>query len=411
MGNLINKIHWQQTFSALKYPNYRLWFGGQIVSLFGTWMQNTAQGFLIYELTKSPAFLGYVGFAAGLPSWLFMLYGGIIADRIPRRILMIFTQSAMMLLAFVLATLTFFEVVRPWQIILLAFLLGIANSFDAPARLALVNELVDREDLTNAIALNSSMFNTATILGPALAGIIYAVFGAAWCFCINGFSFLAVIVALAMMRLTKLPKRTQRASAPTELIEGLLYVKKNSTVLTIIILIGVISFLGMSFSALYPAWAVNILKGDVRTNGLLRSAQGVGALIGALSIASLGHFKFRGKLLTLGIFAFPIFLLVFSIIRWIPLSLLLLIGVGASSILIMNIANSLVQTSVPDSLRGRVMSIYSLVFFGFMPLGVLIMGQIAEHTNEPTAVIFGGSVLLIFAICIWFLMPQLRSLE
>src|SRR5271157_4058592 len=186
---------WRRTFMALKYPNYRLWFRGQMVSLFGTWMQTTAQGFLVYELTHSPRYLGYVGFAAGAPTWLLTLYGGVVADRIPRRMLLIITQSCMMVLAFILAALWFLHVVQPWHIMVLAFLLGVANSFDAPARQAFVSELVPREDLTNAIALNATMFNTATAVGPAVAGATYALFGAGWCFTINGLSFIAVLTA------------------------------------------------------------------------------------------------------------------------------------------------------------------------------------------------------------------------
>jgi MFS family permease len=374
-------------------------------------MQSTAQGFLIYEITKSPAYLGYVNFATGLASWLFMLYGGVVADRMSRRTLMIITQTSMMVLAFILAALTFLNLVQAWHIILLSFLLGVANAFDAPARLVLVNELVEREDLTNAIALNSTMFNTATIIGPAMAGILYAILGPAWCFVINGISFIAVIIALGLMKLHLGFKPIRRNSAPSELREGLEYVKSNPTVLSLIILIGVVSFLGISFSTLYPAWAVDVLNGDVTTNGLLRSAQGIGALIGALTIASLGRFKYRGRLLTVGTFTFPIFLLIFSAIRSIPLSLMVLIGAGTSSILIMNLANSLVQTNVIDTLRGRVMSIYSMIFFGFMPLGSLVMGLIAARFNEPIAVTIGGGSLLLSAFLIWFLVPRLRALE
>ena len=191
----------KQTFRALVYPNYRLWFIGQVISLFGTWMQSTAQGFLVYELTHSPAYLGYVAFAAGVPTWLFTLLGGVVSDRIARRTLLIITQNCMMVLAFILAGLTFLGLVQPWHIIVLAFLLGVANAFDSPARLALAPELVDRKDLTNAIALNATMFNIATIVGPATAGLVYAAFGPGWCFFLNGLSFVAVIIALLLMKL------------------------------------------------------------------------------------------------------------------------------------------------------------------------------------------------------------------
>jgi len=194
-----------QTFFALKYPNYRLWFFGQLVSVFGTWMQLTAQGFLLFELTHSSAYLGYLGFTGGSATWLFMLYGGVVADRIPRRNLLITTQSVMMVLALILAALTFSNEVQPWHIFVLAFLLGIANSFDAPTRQAFVLEMVYKEALGNAIALNSTLFNSATALGPAAGGILYMVFGPGWCFLINGISFLAVILALFFMKIPVVP--------------------------------------------------------------------------------------------------------------------------------------------------------------------------------------------------------------
>src|SRR5215210_4691678 len=192
---------WQRTFAALQYPNYRLWFQGQLVSMVGTWMQITAQGFLIFQLTHSTAYLGYVGFAGGVPSLLFMLFGGVIADRVARRKLLVITQSTMMLLALILAALTFAQLVQPWHIVLLALALGTANAFDAPAAQAFVLELVDRQELTNTIALNASLFNLATVVGPTVAGLTYAAFGAAWCFTLNGLSYVSVIVALLLMRL------------------------------------------------------------------------------------------------------------------------------------------------------------------------------------------------------------------
>jgi MFS family permease len=402
----------RQTFLALSYPNYRLWFYGQITSLFGTWMQTTAQGFLIYELTRSPAFLGYTTFAAGLPSWLFMLVGGVVADRISRRILLIITQTGMMILAFVLAALTFSGLVQPWHIILLAFLLGIANAFDAPARLALAPELVDRQDLTNAIALNATMFNTATILGPTIGSLIYAAFGPGWCFTINGISFIAVIIALMMMNLPRSTNTVQvRPSAIKEIKQGIGYVFAKPTILTLMGVVLMTTTFGFSFVPLLPAWSVNVLNGDVRTNGLLYSARGLGSLIGALGIATLGRFNYRGRLLSIGMFTFPILLLIFSYLRWLPMTLLVLAGVGAALVLVMNLANSLVQTSTDDELRGRVTSIYTLTFFGFLPLGALFVGQIAETTSEPLAVQLGSVVLIAFAFFTWLFIPKLRHLN
>lgn len=401
----------QQTFAALKYHNYRLWFSGQLVSLFGTWMQATAQGYLVFQLTQSPVYLGYVGFAAGVPAWLFTLYGGVIADRMSRRTLMLITQTAMMLLAFVLAGLVFASLVQPWQIVTLAFLLGVANAFDGPARLAFVVELVDREDLTNAIALNATMFNLATATGPAMAGLTYALIGPAWCFLLNGLSFLAVIWALLRMKLPPPKSVAKRGSTWADLAEGLRYILREPAIRTLIGLIGMTSMFGISFATLFPAWAVDVLGGDATTNGLLQSARGLGALLSALMLAALGRSRFKGKLLTLGTIAFPLLLLLFTFMRSLPLALLVLVGTGMAVILIMNIANALVQGLVPDALRGRVMSVYSMTFFGCMPLGALWVGAVAEYASAPTAMIIGALVSLAFGVLLFVFAPWVRRLE
>ena len=405
-------ISWKQTFASLQYRNYRLWFWGQMVSLFGSWMQITAQGFLIYQLTLSPAYLGYVGFAAGIPTWLFMAYGGVVADRMPRRNILIFTQVSMMILAFILAFLAFTGVVQAWHIVILAFFLGIANAFDAPSRQAFVLELVKREDLTNAIALNSTMFNTATAVGPAVAGITYAVFGPAWCFLINGVSFLGVIVALIRMKIKVQPQQKKNGkSTLDELKEGIKYTLHHKQIRTLIMLVAVVSVFGISYATLIPAWAINILNGDATTNGYLQSARGVGSLISALFIASLGRFHFKGKLLIFGSFMVPALIIVFALMRWEPLSLLVLVGVGFSVILVFNLANALVQTLVSDELRGRVMGVYTAVFFGLMPIGALIMGTLAEHFGSVAAIISGGTVTIFIVALIYFFVPSLRKLS
>lgn len=374
-------------------------------------MQSTAQGYLVYELTRSPVFLGYVGFAAGLPSWLFMLYAGVIADRISRRKLLIITQSTMMLLAFVLAGLTFSGLVQPWHIILLAFCLGIANAFDAPGRQAFVTEMVARKDLTNAIALNSTMFNSATAVGPAVAGLTYAALGPAWCFTINGITFLAVIGALALMRLdSTLPVRRVQ-SAIRDIREGFRYVASQRVVRTVVAHLLVVSLFGISFATLMPAWAVDVLGGDATTNGYLQSARGVGALVGALMLAATSAFLPRGKLLNIGSFVFPVLLLVFSIVQLLPVSLLLLLGIGWGFMVTANASNALVQAQVPDELRGRVMSIYMLTFFGFIPIGSLLAGAAANYLGEPMAVRLGALVVLGFASFIWWRVPELRQAE
>jgi MFS family permease len=374
-------------------------------------MQTTAQGFLIFQLTHSSVYLGYVGFASGLPSWLFMLYGGVIADRVPRRNLMVITQSVMMILAFILAALTFLNVVQPWHIIILAFLLGTANAFDAPARLALVPELVEREDLSNAIALNASMFNMGTVIGPAIAGVAYALAGPAWCFTFNGVSFLAVIAALLLMRLPPHIFKPRITSALSDIKEGIRYILANDIIRTVITIVAVTSLFGLALVTLMPAWAVKILGGDATTNGWLQSARGMGALAGALMVASLVHFKVKGKLVTIGSFVLPLCLLLFTFMRWLPLSLAALAGAGLGMIMIFNSSNALVQSQIPDELRGRVMSVYSLIFFGSMPLGALMAGSIAGFIGEPLTGIFCATVALIFAIVIWIFVPKLRQLE
>lgn len=400
-----------RTFAAMSYPNYRLWFLGQLGSLVGTWMQSTAEGFLVFQLTNSPAYLGYVGFAAGIPSWIFMLFGGVVADRFPRRYLIMITQSVMMLLAFTSATLTFTHLIQPWHIIILAFILGIANAFDAPARQAFVLELVQREDLGNAIALNSTMFQMATVVGPSVAGITYALAGPAWCFAVNGVSFIFVIAALWRMKLEPIMPKVRTRSAFTELRDGLRYVVGHSLIRTLIGVAATTSLFGLAFVTLLPAWSVTILHGDATTNGLLQSARGVGALIAALMIASLGRFSWKGRLMTIGMFAFPLSLVVFANINLLALSLAVLVFVGWGFMVLFNMANILIQQSVSDELRGRVMSIYSLTFFGLMPIGALWAGFAAEHFGEPFTVMFGASVSLLFGLFVFWKIPQVRNLE
>lgn len=400
-----------QTFTSLRYPNFRLWFVGQLVSLVGTWMQSAAQGYLIYELTHSSAMLGYVGFAGGLPSWFFTLYAGVVADRMPRRKLLIITQSSMMILAFILAVLTFSKLVQPWHILILALLLGTANAFDAPARQSFTLEMVERRDLTNAIALNSTMFTSALIVGPAVGGLAYAGLGPGWCFTLNGISFIAVILALALMKLRPLPQRAQKSTGWSDLIEGVKYVISHRVIRMLILNLGVVSMLGLGIVTLLPAWSVEVLGGDATTNGLLLSARGLGSLISALLIASLGHLNFRGKLLTYGSLGLPVMMLIFSFMHWLPYSLLTMVGVGLGFMLVANTTNALVQTQVQDELRGRVMGVYTLVFFGAMPIGSLLAGSLASRVGEPVTVVLSSVGLLIFAFLVLLKFPRLRKLE
>jgi MFS family permease len=372
-------------------------------------MQSTAQGYLIFQLTKSPIYLGYVGFAAGLPALLFTLYGGVIADRISRRTMMLFTQSSMMVLAFLLAGLVFTGTIQPWMIIILAFLLGIANAFDAPARVSFVVELVDREDLTNGIALNSTMFNLATVFGPAVAGITYAAFGPAWCFAINGISFIAVIIALLLMHLKPIPVNPKRNSVLEETKEGFRAVASSRTILIMIAGMGVMSLFGLSLMTLLPAWVSDVLNGNSKLYGLLLSGRGLGALIGGLMIAYLGRYKIRGKLWTIGDLSLPLTIAAFALVQWIPLSLFLITLSGWSFMVQVNTANAIVQTRVDDALRGRVMGIYSLVFFGGMPIGALLVGGLAQQIGEANTLLICAAVMFVFALFVYLRMPFLRT--
>lgn len=402
---------WPRTFAALRYPNYRLYFMGQLVSLIGTWMQMTAQAFLVYELTQSTNYLGLVGFANGLPSWVFMLYGGVIADRVARRKLLLITQSAMMVLALVLAGLTFAGLVQPWHIVLLALLLGAANAFDAPARMAFVFEMVDREAVGNAIALNSSLFNLGTVVGPAIAGLTYAAFGPAWCFLLNGVSFVAVIAALARMKLPAHEAAPRKESALAQLKEGVRYTLGHPLLRALIAVPGVTALFGSAYATLLPAWAVDVLGGDATTNGLLQSARGAGSLLGALAVATLGATMLRGRWLTIASLVYPIVLLGFAVVRSAPLALVALVGVGLAGMVLFNMANTLVQAHVEDELRGRVMSIYTLTFFGGMPLGALWAGALAQVIGAPLTAMVSALISLVFAAFFWVAVPQLRRLK
>jgi MFS family permease len=401
----------KKTFAALKHRNYRLWFWGQMVSLFGTWMQTTAQGFLIYQVTHSSAYLGYAGFVYGVPSWFFMMYGGVVADRMSRRKLLIITQSIMMILAFVLAALVFTGTVRAWHILVLAFGLGSANAFDAPARQAFVSEMVDREDLTNAVALNATMFNAALVIGPAIAGIIYAAFGPGWCFAVNGISFIAVIIALASMRFLPRTETSQHSSTLSALKEGINYVRHQPMIRTLIGLVAATSLFGMSLGTLLPAWSVKILHGNAATNGLLFSARGIGSLFGALTIATFGGSHVRGKFITIGSIIFPIFIALFALTYWLPLSLLFMVILGIGMIFVVNLANATIQSIVPDSLRGRVMGLYTTIFMGMMPLGAIFLGSMAEYAGEANAAFLSAAAAFLVACFVWFFVPTIRTLE
>ena len=338
-----------------------------------------------------------------------MLYGGAVADRSSRRKILLLAQSAMMILAFILAALTFSQIVQPWQIIVLAFLLGCANAFDAPARQAFVTELVDRHDLTNAIALNSSMINAATVIGPAVAGLTYAAFGPAWCFTINGLTFIAVIVALIMMKLAPFHPVENTVSMVKQIKTGIQFAGRSPTIRTLIINLGILSLAGLGFVTLLPVWAVDVLGGNATTNGFLHTARGLGALSGALLIAAVGQTYSKGKLFTIATFVMPIFLFLLSLTDILPASFVALLGTGWGFMVIVNLSNTMVQTSVTDELRGRVMGIFTFTFFGLMPIGSLINGALADQIGAPLTIKINALILMIAAFVLVFRFPFIKS--
>ncbi|MEW6654678.1 MAG: MFS transporter [Bacteroidota bacterium] len=408
---LSGKISFKNTFAALSFKNYRLWFSGQLVSLFGSWMQSTAFGYFIFELTQSPAFLGYVGFASGIPAWLFTFYGGVIADRYSKRTILIITQSWMMMLALILSIFTFAGIVQPWHLIVVSFLNGAGNAFDSTARHAFARELVDKKYLTNAIALNSTMFNTATAIGPAIAGITYAVLGPAWCFMINAVTYIAVIYNLIKIKPIKINMPQTKSSVMNEIKAGFSYLRMNNNLTVIITLTSLLSFFGMGLVTLFPAWAVNILDGDSITNGYLQSARGVGALIFALIIAAVNHLILRGKYLSYCTIALPHLLLIFSFNRSFLISIILLVLIGGVLITMFNLANGLIQTIVDEEYRGRILSFYSFSFFAFYPLGSLWIGMLAELFTTPNAILINSVLLAIGYYLVLIFHPKLKSIK
>jgi MFS family permease len=397
------------TFAALRHPNYRKWFVGQVLSLMGTWMQSVAQGWLVYQLTGSKFALGTIAFAGTLPTLFLMLPGGVLADRIPKRRLLITTQASMMLFALALALLAWTGALQVWHIAVLAFLLGVANSFDAPARLAIVPELVeDREDMQNAIALNAMMFNMARVIGPAVGGIILATAGAAWCFALNAASFLSVLIALLLMALPNDVARPSDRDVLADIREGLRFIARHSVIRPIMILVGAASLFAFSYAVLLPAYAADVLRTDEAGYGGMNTAVGLGALVGSFGVASLGRGGNRGTMLTFGSLLFPAALIGLAVARSLPVALVLLFLVGLGFVTQNVQANTLVQAMAPDELRGRVTSVYSLMFFGTAPFGSLLAGAVAQWLGSSLAIAVSATISLLIALTVLFFAPQVR---
>ncbi|MFZ0760607.1 MAG: MFS transporter, partial [Candidatus Sulfotelmatobacter sp.] len=354
---------WQVALRALRHRNFQLFFSGQLISLIGTWMQSVAQSWLVYRLTGSALLLGAVGFASQIPVFLFAPLGGIAADRINRRYIVIATQVASMLLAFILAALTLWHRVQVWQVFVLAALLGVVNAFDIPGRQSFLVEMVGRDDLMNAIALNSSMFNGARVIGPAIAGILVAKVGEGWCFFANAVSYIAVIIGLLMMKV-QAPLRAAMASPLEHMMEGFRFVNQTAPIRALLLLLGLVSLVGMPYVVLMPIFADQILHGGAQGLGILMGATGVGALLGALTLAFREGVKGLGRWVAWCCAGFGASLVIFALSRTFWVSVILLLPVGYTMMLQMACSNTLIQVMVPDELRGRVMAVYSMMFMG-----------------------------------------------
>ncbi len=406
----IQPVH-ASTFQALRHRNFRLWFFGQLTSLVGTWMQTIAQNWLVYQLTGSAWDLGLLNFVGAIPLVPLTLHAGAIADRFSKRRIIFLTQASMMALAFVLAILCATGLVRLWHVLALAFLLGAVQAIDIPARQAFVIELVGREDLANAIALNSGTFHGARVIGPAVAGILVATLGVSGAFFLNGVSFLAVLGALFMMDATRIQRAETDDKSGTDLWGGARYIAGNRTPSAIVLLISLTAFLAVPYYVLVPIFAKEVLGGGAGMYGGLMSAAGVGAVLGALYVASGGAVRRKGTLLTAGSLSLPVLLLAFSLSRSYPGAIFLLAAIGFAFVILNAPANSLLQSLVPDHLRGRVLAIYVSLFLGLMRLGGLLVGLLAQVTSATTALAITGTGSLVASLLVLRKFPELRRME
>jgi MFS family permease len=396
---VLTESRWSVGMRALKHRNFQLFFSGQFISLTGTWMQTVAQSWLVYRLTGSSLLLGSVGFASQIPVFLMAPVGGMVADRVNRHRIVVATQTVSMILALVLAGLTLTHTVKVWHIFVLAALMGVVNAFDIPGRQSFLVDMVGRDDLMNAIALNSSMFNGARVIGPAIAGILVAKIGEGWCFFVNGVSYIAVIIGLLLMRVP-CPRRSKSDSPLADIIEGFRWVSQTGPIRALLLLLGLVSLVGMPYTVLMPVFADRILHGGAKGLGILMGFTGIGALFGALTLALRTGVKGLGRLVSICCAGFGVSLIAFSFSQHFWLSAVLLIPVGFFIMLQMACSNTLIQAMVPDALRGRVMALYSMMFMGMAPFGALMGGALADRLGAPVTVAIGGVASIAGAI--WF---------
>ncbi len=372
-------------------------------------MQSIAQSWLVYRLTGSATLLGIVGFASQFPVFVLAPVGGAVADSYPRRHALIATQTAAMLLAFPLAALTLTNRIQVWHLIVFATLLGAISAFDVPIRQAFVVEMVGRDDLMNAIALNSSMMNGARIIGPAVAGVLVAAVGEGWCFLLNGVSFIAVIVGLILMNVGNRPPGEHRGSRVSAIIEGFHFVLRTHPIRDLLILLGLMSVMGMPYTVLMPIFADEIFNGGAKGLGLLMGSSGIGALAGALLLAGRQNVRGLGKWVMLSCGGFGVSLVLFALSRNFWISTLLLLPVGFTMMVQMASSNTLIQSMVPDQLRGRVMAVYSMMFMGMSPVGALLAGLLAHRLGAPLTVAAGGVVCVAGALVFRSRLPRIRT--
>lgn len=397
-------------FAALGHPAFRLFWAGALVSNIGSWMQNVAQGWLVLELTDSAFMLGLVGFAGTIPMAFFLLVGGVYADRLDRRRLLIVTMTAMMVFAVVLALLTLLEVVVVWHVLVLSFLSGTAMAMAAPAYLAFVHDLVGRRNLQNAIALNSAQFNMSRVVGPSLAGLVIGPIGLAGCFGLNAMSYLAVIVVLLLIRIAPRPREV---SPPLwqSLVEGLSYVRQHPRVQALLILTALISVLAMPYSTLLPIIARDVLGLDASGLGFLFAIGGVGAVIGAMSLALRGMFHRRGVYLLGCVITTGVATMTLGLARTLPVAVPALVALSFAATSSIALMNTLLQELVEDRMRGRVLGMYGLAFMGTFPIGNLMSGTLAGLLSASTALALTGTVLAAAGVTIAATRPRLRALE
>jgi MFS family permease len=395
---------------ALKYRNYRLFFGGQIVSLTGTWITTTATSWLVYRITGSALLLGVVGFASQFPAFLLTPFAGIFVDRWNRHRLLVATQTLSMLTSFALAVLTLTGTISIPSLLVVSVVQGLVNAFDMPTRQAFVVTLIeDKNDLGNAIALNSSMFNAARLLGPTVAGAIIAASNEGWCYLVDGFSYLAVIAALLAMRVPVTTFNTDKAVSPAQQFkEGWEYAYNHRAIRSIITLIAVVCLLAFPYTVLIPIFAGTILHGGPHTLGFLMTASGCGALLGAVYLAGRRSIAGLGQVIVAAGAVFGLGLMAFAYSRVLWLSVILMVIVGFGSMVQVASSNTLIQTIVEDSKRGRVMSFFLMAYFGTAPFGSLIAGSLSDRYGAPITVAFGGACCV--AVAIWFAMT-LSSIE